>query len=95
VTIDPLTVGVPILLTIVYGVKFLVGGFENVRSKFPTFALILSIIWILPFFFKRRDFASFLIDPNYPRTPVSWAHTAVVLMVPIAWGLLIYFLMGD
>jgi hypothetical protein len=108
VTIDPLTVAaVPILLTILYGAKYL-RGLDNANFKFlhdldnesfkaAVLALILIFVCILGFFhlnYRRKGLGSFFVDPTAVHETGVW-HYAVILMVPIALGLLIYFLIDD
>jgi hypothetical protein len=92
VNVDPQTfviyVAIPIILTIVYGLPFLFGGFKNLRSRLLAVAVLLIFIWFYPHL-RRNDFRS---EPPSPK-PIG-VRVAVVVAVEVGVGLLIY-LLGD
>jgi hypothetical protein len=87
--IDPLTVALPSILTIMLCVKFFVSDSENTRSKLTAFGLLLSFVWILPFLYQNEGLDSFLRKPIH--NTFIQAHAFIVwCVVMIAWGIYIY-----
>lgn len=89
-TIDPLTVALPVLLTILLVVKFLVSDSENTPSKLVAFAPLLGFVWVLTFLYENRKMGSFMRSPIQNKFIQShWSIAWFVVM--IVWGLYIYF----
>jgi hypothetical protein len=100
VTIDPLTVALPILLTMVLGVSFWVSGLKNVRSKLVVLALLVSFVWIDSFLRAsyprpRTGLGWMVAHPELIKNSVPWTNVALPFIVMIAFGLVIYFLIDD
>ena len=93
-TIDPLTVALPILLTILLVVKFLVSDSENTPSKLTAFALLLGFVWVLPFLYENRKMGSFMRSPIQNKFIQS--HGVIVwFVVMIVWGVYIYVVLTN
>jgi hypothetical protein len=92
VTIDPLAVALPTILTILLCVKFWVSDSENTRSKLTAFALLVGLVWILPFLYENRRVGLVrLMREPIPNTFIQMHPVIVIFVVMIAWGIYIYF----
>ena len=90
-TIGPLTVALPTVLTTLLCVKFWISDSENTRSKITTFAILVAFVWILPLLYQGGTLHSFLRKPI--QNTFIQAHGFIVwCVVMVAWGIFIYVL---
>jgi len=83
VNLDPLTILLPSVLTLILCVKFVASGFEDLQSKLISFVLLLSFVWIVPGLHRHPERLHRAL-----RAPVASIN---VFLQAHPWGLFLYF----